>query len=69
MSTVQWFGIQVSIENIQRIERVQKASLRITLGEMYVDYGAALETCNLTTFYERREDRCLNFAQNCLKHC
>ena len=62
MSTVQWFVIRVSIENIQRIELFQKASLRITLGEMYVDYGAVLEMCNLTTFYERREDRCLNFA-------
>ena len=53
----------LTIENIQRIERVQKASLRIILGEMYVDYGAALEMCNLTTLYERREDRCLNFAK------
>ena len=65
--SVVWHS-SLTIENIQRIERVQKASLRIILGEMYVDYGAALEMCNLTTLYERREDRCLNFAKKCLGH-
>ena len=50
------------------IERVQKTCLRVILGENYVSYGAALEMCNLKTLFQRREDRCLSFAQKCLKH-
>ena len=33
----------------------------------YVSYSAALEMCSLTTLFQRREDRCLSFAQKCLK--
>ena len=31
----------------QKIERIQKTCLRVTLGEMYVNYDAALEMCGL----------------------
>ena len=65
--SVVWHS-SLTVENILRIERVQKASLRVILGEMYVGYEAALEMCNLTTLSERREERCLNFAKKCLKH-
>ena len=50
------------------IERVQRTCLKVILGEMYVNYEAALEMCNLKSLYERRQDRCLNFAKKCLKH-
>ena len=55
-------------EQMNSIERVQKTCLRVILGENYVSYGAALEMCNLKTLFQRREDRCLSFAQKCLKH-
>ena len=55
-------------EDANILERVQKTSLRIILGESYVSYQSALEICNLKTLSERRDDRCLTFAKKCLKH-
>lgn len=65
--SVVWHS-SLTVENANRIERVQKASLRIILGEMYIDYDAALDMCNLDRLYERRESRCLSFAEKCIKH-
>ena len=50
------------------LEMVQKTCLKIILGDNYVSYSAALEMCNLKTLARRREERCLTFAQRCLKH-
>ena len=50
------------------IERIQKTSLRIILGDMYIDYTIALEMCNLKPLFERREKKCLDFSLKCLKH-
>ena len=55
-------------EDINVLERVQKTSLRIILGESYISYQSALDTCNLKTLSERRDDRCMTFANKCLKH-
>ena len=65
--SVVWHS-SLTIESMSMLERVQKTSLRVILGEMYVCYEAALEMCNLKTLYERREDRCLSFAKKCIKH-
>ena len=35
---------------------------------MYVDYSAALEMSGLDTLYERRTQRCLDFAKKSTKH-
>ena len=43
------------------IQAIQKASLRVILGVMYVSYEAALEMCGLLTLHERREHRSLQF--------
>ena len=51
-----------------KIERVQKTCLRVILSDMYVNYEAALEMCNLEKLSTRREERCLKFALKCLKH-
>ena len=37
------------------IERVQKAALHIILGDNYVSYRTALQSCNLTSLESRRE--------------
>ena len=38
------------------------------MGEKYMSYQAALEMTGLQTLYDRRKDRCLNFAIRALKH-
>ena len=50
------------------IERIQRTSLRIILGDMYIDYPIALEMCNLKTLFERREKKRLDFYLKCIKH-
>ena len=59
---------RLTIEQQNCIERVQKCSLRVILGEDYLDYHNALDFCKLKTLFERREERCLSFAKRCLKH-
>ena len=49
-------------------ERIQKACLKVILGDMYIDYVSALEMCGLEPLATRREARCLDFALKCLKH-
>jgi hypothetical protein len=65
--TVVWHS-SITGDLIRRIEMVQKTCLRIILGDNYVSYEAALEMCNLSTLFDRRESRCLSFVQKCLKH-
>jgi hypothetical protein len=65
--SVVWHS-SLTLEDINMLERVQKICLKVILGEMYVNYEAALEMCNIQTLYKRREDRCLNFAKKSLKH-
>ena len=49
------------------MEHIQKTSLKVILGVMYVDYTSALEMCGLQTLHERRERRSIDFALKCLK--
>ena len=50
-----------------KMEHIQKTSLKVILGAMYVDYTSALEMCGLQTLHERRERRSIDFALKCLK--
>ena len=50
------------------IERVQKAALHIIMGENYVSYRTALQSCNLTSLESRREKLCVKFASRAAKH-
>ena len=50
------------------IERIQKTSLKVILGDSYVGYPAALEMSGLQTLHDRREKRCLDYALKSLKH-
>ena len=47
---------------------IQKTSLRVILGDMYVSYTAALDMCGLQTLAERRQRRCLDFALKCVEN-
>ena len=51
-----------------KLETIQKTSLKVILGVMYVDYNAALEMCALQTLHNRREHRSLHFALKCIKY-
>ena len=58
----------LTVELTAMLERVQRISLKVILGDDYTDYEKALDLFNLQTLYQRREDRCLRFAEKCLKH-
>ena len=49
-------------ENRDDLERVQKSAVKIILGEKYQGYKKGLESLNLDTLEERRENLCLKFA-------
>ena len=48
--------------NNNDLERVQKSAARIILGDDYTSYSAALDSLELETLDNRREELCLNFA-------
>ena len=50
------------------LEKIQKTCLKVILGDHYVDYTSALDTCGLQTLSERRASRCLNFAKKSINH-
>ena len=62
------FHSSLTLEESNKLERVQKTCLKIILGEMYIDYDSALQMCGLETLHTRRETRCLNFSLKCIKH-
>ena len=56
-------------ENSNSLERVQKAAVKIILGNGYVNnYNDALIKADLQTLNDRRETLCKNFAKKCLNN-
>ena len=49
------------------LERVQKAAIRLILGERYETYEDGLLRANLESMKERREKLCKTFAIKCVK--
>ena len=64
-SCVVWHS-SLTQENSEDLERVQKAAIRIILGQKYEKYEDALIKVNLDSLKERREKLCKKFAQKCL---
>ena len=62
------FHSSLTKEQSDKIEKIQKTSLKIILGDMYISYSTALEMCDLETLFERREKRCLDFALKSITH-
>ena len=54
--------------NRRDLERVQKAAVRVILGQNYSSYKNGLKELNLENLNKRREEICLKFAKNCLKN-
>ena len=57
----------LTLEQSSDIERVQKISLKIILGDQYTGYSNTLKLCNLQNLSDRRKTRCLNYKLT-LKH-
>ena len=66
-SCVVW-NSSLTQENIQDLERVQKAAVRVMLGQKYTNYEDGLEQLNLKKLSERRNELCLRFAKKCLEN-
>ena len=62
------FHSSLTVEQSEKLEKIQKTSLKIILGDIYIDYPAALEMCGLETLASRRQHRCLDFALKSVKH-
>ena len=58
----------LTCEQQRLYENVQKVCTKIILGSDYVDYPLALKICSLSTLFERREKRVLEFSLRSLKH-
>ena len=62
------FHSSLTIQQTEKIERIQKTSLKVILGDMYVSYSAALEMCGLESLSTRRQQRCLDFSLKSINH-
>ena len=54
--SVVWHS-SLTVEQTNKIENIQKTSLKIILGDNYVDYPAALEMTALDDLFSRRQRR------------
>ena len=62
------FHSSLTVEQSNRIERIQKTCLKVILNDMYINYQAALEMTGLQTLFDRRGQRCLQFSLRAIKH-
>ena len=58
----------LTVQQSDNLERVQKLSLKIILGQYYDGYENALKWSGLERLVERREQRCLKFGLKSLLH-
>ena len=65
-SAVVWHS-SLTMKNEYDLERVQKAALRIILGNKYQGYDNALATLQMKSLKDRRDELCLKFAKKCLR--
>ena len=65
--SVVWHS-SLTILEANKIENIQKTSLKIILGESYDDYFSSLAKTGLKSLSERRKIRCLSFAKRCLEN-
>ena len=66
-SCVVWHS-SLTESDSDKLERVQKVSLRIILKDSYESYENALSKTNLETLKDRRTKLCLKFAKNSTKN-
>ena len=66
-SAVVWHS-SLSVKNKSDLERVQKAAVRVIMGNNYSSYKNSLKDLKLDTLEKRRDFLCLKFAKNCLNN-
>ena len=64
-SAVVWHS-SLSLKNMSDLERMQKAAVRVIMGNNYSSYKNGLKDLKLDTLERRRDLLCLIFAKNCL---
>ena len=62
------FHSSLTLAEAQSLERLQSTCLKVILQDSYNSYSEALKMTGLATLYNRREEKCLNFAVKCTKH-
>ena len=65
--SVVWHS-SLTVQQTNKIENIQRTSLKIILRDNYVDYPAALEMTALQELSLRRQRRCLAFAKTSLRY-
>ena len=63
--SVAWHS-SLTLAEDHKIENIQKTSLKIILGESYIDYPSSLTRTGLASLSERGKSQCLAFAKRCL---
>ena len=58
----------LSKEDSQNIEHVQKSAFQVILGPKYTSYNNACKYLNVQTLYERRQHLCLKFGKKAFKN-
>ena len=62
------FHSSLTSEQEKKLETIQKASLKVILGQDYYSYEDALLTTSLKSLKDRRQERSLKFALKAIKH-
>ena len=65
--SVAWHS-SLTVAESHKIENIQKTSLKIILGESYIDYPSSLLKTGLLSLSNRRKSGCLAFAKRCLSN-
>ena len=58
---------ELTQEDSENLERMQKSALRTILQERFTSYESALNTLELESLAERREILCIQFTKKCTK--
>ena len=66
-SAVVWHS-GLTVKDRNDLERVQKAALRLILGEKYISYRNALNVMKIESLEMRRQNLCLKFAKQCTRN-
>ena len=66
-SAVVWHS-SLTKKNRLALERVQKAAVKVIMGNRYIKYKEGLATLRIDNLDKRRQKLCLKFAKNCLKN-
>ena len=62
------FHSSLTVQQSDKLEKIQKTCLKVIMGEDYSDYRTALDYFSLQTLSQRREKRCLDFSLKSIKH-